>query len=143
MWKGSERQVQEGGWGGVHPPPPFRGAYTLDMRVITYTVVHMPWFSRNKPPSHPEIVALRADLDALKTQLRDLRTDWDHTYERFQRLGATLAQRWKRLVAAEDAARASDDSGGSGHARAEGAHRGDDTPGITNPLALELLRRKS
>jgi hypothetical protein len=97
-------------------------------------------FSRPLPPPHPEIVALRADLDALKRTVRDVQTDWDQTYEKFQRLNATLAQRWKRLVAAED------ERGGPGEATAGGSgadHPGSaDSPqlGITNPLALELLK---
>ena len=97
-----------------------------------------PW-TRTVTPPDPEIVALRARCEAVERTVRDIRTDWDATYEKFQRLNATLAARWRRLNRAEA------EAGQGGGDQSEGVVEGGGAaqPGaITNPLALELLRRR-
>lgn len=97
-----------------------------------------PWTRTQPTPTH-----LIERLEAVERGFRTLRTDWDETYEKFQRLNARMAQRWRRLVAAEEAADSSAGDGADGHAQPAVPDRGADLQGITNPLALELLRRKA
>lgn len=66
-------------------------------------------------------------LDKLERQVKDLRLDWDLTFEKFQRLAARLAKRAERAEeAAEDPPR----------------HTNGDSLTIRNPLAAALLGRK-
>jgi hypothetical protein len=100
----------------------------------------MKWPWTRPEPTNTHVIER---LEAVERKLKALQTDWDETYEKFQRLNARLAQRWKRLVAAEDDGGGVRETppGGSG----PGAAGNDAAPelGITNPLALELLRGKA
>jgi hypothetical protein len=87
--------------------------------------MNWPW-TRPQPTNQ----ALIERLEALERKIKALSTDWDETYEKFQRLNARMAQRWRRLSRAEDEAGDED--------QPAAARNGADTP--TNPLALELLR---
>lgn len=88
------------------------------------------------PWTHPKRTntELFERIESLERKFKAIQTDWDSTFEKFARLNARMAQRWKRLVEAEDAQDAPDDSSNdSRSARAT-------APVTTNPLALELLR---
>lgn len=86
-----------------------------------------PW-TRHEP-SNIEVIER---LEAVERRIKALSTDWDQTYEQFQRLNAKLAQRWKRLQQAEQ--EASTENGEAG------APTSPDPSRITNPLAIELMR---
>lgn len=74
---------------------------------------------------------LEIRLERLERAQRDLRLDWDASYEKFGKLYARLAKRARREEQGADVALESTNGGG-------GATPG--TPRVTNPLALELLR---
>jgi hypothetical protein len=64
----------------------------------------------------------------MEHRIRELETDWDLTYEKFQRLSARLA---KRARDEEERAQSPQEQ------------RTDGRPTITNPLAIELLKGRS
>jgi hypothetical protein len=87
--------------------------------------MRLPW-TRPEPTN----TALIERLEAVERKIKALQTDWDSTYEKFQRLNARMAQRWRRLDEAEQ-----DAGNGEQQKPAPAEH-------ITNPLAIELLRGK-
>jgi hypothetical protein len=100
--------------------------------------MRFPW--TRPEPTNTQLIER---LEAVERKLKALQTDWDETYEKFQRLNARMAQRWRRLAAAEDASGSpGEEMGADGHAHAQPAADGH-VQGISNPLALELLRRKA
>ena len=92
----------------------------------------MRLFQKNKPSesqgvSSLAITDLQERMDKLERDLRDLRTDWNATYEKFHALTMRMAKRIKREE------EKSDPENGS-----ESTKSGKGSP---NPLAQQLLRR--
>lgn len=77
-----------------------------------------------------EVTKLQAKVRELRAQRRDLVTEWEATFEKFNALWARLAKRLKQY---EDGPRKSREDGPGGTI---------DQGVRVNPLAVELLRRR-
>lgn len=105
-------------------------------RFLTY-FPQMKLFSRSKPEANqsrtsPALLDMAERMDRLERKMRDLETDWQGTYDKFHRLNMRIAQRAKRLEAAEEE---------TPEDRPRDTNGGKVDPGITNPLAIQLMQR--
>lgn len=94
-------------------------------------------FTRRKPePASPTpapgLLDLQERMEKLERVVRDLRTDWEATYDKFHRMNMRIAKRAKML----------DDREFPEDSRPENTPgRTNGEPPITNPLAIQLLQR--
>lgn len=84
-----------------------------------------PW-KRQRP-----VADLEERQDRVERQMRDLRADWDSTFEKFAKLNARLAKRAKREMDAAEAEKTAED--------APESTNGDHSRVTDNPLAARLL----
>lgn len=102
-----------------------------DLGGVSLLALMWPFRRRTRSEPNGDLVER---MEALERAIRNLKTDWDETYEKFSRLNARLAKRIKRGEELEGNPGEEDDrpSAGNLDGRARSIH-------TNNPLARQLL----
>jgi len=90
----------------------------------------MGLFHKTKPNEPPKalldtVADIQQRLKSLETDMRDMRTDWNTTYDKFHALTMRMAKRIKREEETPE----------------NGPGPTNEPPAISNPLAMNLINR--